>query len=1777
MRNPYRFIPVKSKSCPPGTAAPRNSTPLLSISPEMAHSLELVEQTSDEKKAEPPLKPVPTLDLPFGSESAAEFKILLAQSSVSCWQDKLSPQYTLGVKLQYLRQGVLLDPYITQELSCYIAPNGQAAPRAVASPLYPWMERELLQGGAQVLVLQGLAGAGKSTFNRHLLRNLWQDPAWQAYRPGDPALIAPTPIFIPLQSSQVDPRNLWDYYRHLPEIGFTSAEIRLLQRDYRMVWIADSYDEIPGQTTPNLYDLNRLSDYQGRIKLIIGCRSQRVQALSETDSLVPHGENGLPDRSLYRTRFVAPFTPQQTQDYIEKYVTHHQSDPDRPKDWDVAHYKKEFAAFPELQTLIDTPFMLWLTLSILPTLASEQARQKQQNASTYKDKKEEKEEKKEIKTSPRLTSAILYDTFMASWFARQAKKAQQQRNFLQNPEVILGKAQMQTLRRQAEQENSDAPVYWLQAAYRAFCMAVAEQLFQTGQVSIRLIKPTDQEGKQSQTKGTEVLLGDTPDMLRLRQSCPLRESSDHTWSFMHTSLFDYFITASFAEQLLLTPVVPSLPRTRYDEAETEKEMLKSPLFTSTHDKAVTLLAEKHLTPDQVRFLVDRTKENPALHLVLLRIIERSKTESAIAIASANAITTLVGCQYVFSERDFSGIRIPCADLTGSYWDRVNLTNADLSDVDLRFTWMSQCQLQGTNLKGIQLGEFPNVLAKGKISAIVMHPHNPQIMAIAVGNDILIYDHVAYQVIRTLKGHTKWINCLVYLSDGSQLASGSKDKTVCLWDPQSEQPSQVLKEHWDEVRCLVYSPDGSQLASGSGSQDKTVLLWDLRIKQLSQVLTGHTNQVNCLVYSPDGSQLASGSDDKTVRLWDLKADRLWLGGQPSKVLTGHTNQINCLVYSPDGSQLASGSDDKTVRLWDPWGEKPPQVLTGHTDQVNCLVYSPDGSQLASAGSGYGNQDHTVRLWDLQGEQPPKVLEGHTNQINCLVYSPDGSQLASGSKDKTVRLWDPRSKQPSKVLTGHTDQINCLVYSPDGSQLASGSDDKTVRLWDPWGGQLSQVLTGHTDQVNCLVYSPDASQLASGSDDKTVRLWDPWGGQLSQVLMDWIQCLVYSPDGSQLALGGMDIRLCDPRGEQQPRVLTAHTHIWLFHCLVYSPDGYQLASADGYKDGTVRLWDPQGKQPPQVLTKHRDRLNCLVYSPDGSQLASGSRDMMTVCLCDPRGEQPSQVLREHWDEVRCLVYSPDGSQLASGNRDMTVRLYNPRGEQPPKVLVGHTDQVNCLVYSPDGSQLASGSDDKTVRLWDPQGEQPSQVLAGHMNQVTCLVYSPSGSQLASGSSDNTLRLWDTLSGKCLQLWQAPAYITQLIWRVDRLFIGCNNGAVGALRQNASGQWVLAWLQCGQLPGLSFTGCDLTNVQGLTPTQTVLIEQRGGLHLPHSTIEDEKLNLREIPEDELVQGLEDSYILLTDSDESDPDEQEDKLVSKTPSIISVSTDQATTEDSKKTSLPSHHDSLVVQKPTANTRLNLLSKLSGLFNRSPHYSNQQLLTQADQLVAGISHTRTQQHYQAKLNYYRKHIDTLNKTNRKQLEQLISDLQRLHDNPTSTVSLRSHLTPADQKHQSKLSSSLKQRLWSSPKPKPTTISTSASSSSSRSSSTLFSTITPSHQTDLTSKPPPKSQQGGYGQLFSPSPVPKKKLPISLGSSTSTHQTPSEEARTLLDKVCPPQATGRGGLRRKCLQRITKYENRSLSNTLIPADHKDMEELLQTLRDIPVNSSINDSRNVFGN
>jgi WD40 repeat protein len=56
-------------------------------------------------------------------------------------------------------------------------------------------------------------------------------------------------------------------------------------------------------------------------------------------------------------------------------------------------------------------------------------------------------------------------------------------------------------------------------------------------------------------------------------------------------------------------------------------------------------------------------------------------------------------------------------------------------------------------------------------------------------------------------------------------------------------------------------------------------------------------------------IVSSSDDKTIKLWDIKSAKL------IKTFKGHTDNIKAVSITPDGKNIISGSDDYTIKLWD----------------------------------------------------------------------------------------------------------------------------------------------------------------------------------------------------------------------------------------------------------------------------------------------------------------------------------------------------------------------------------------------------------------------------------------------------------------------------------------------------------------------------------------------------------------------------------------------------------------------------------------------------------------------------------------------------------------------------------------------------------------------------------------------------------------------------------------------------------------------------------------------
>ena len=116
--------------------------------------------------------------------------------------------------------------------------------------------------------------------------------------------------------------------------------------------------------------------------------------------------------------------------------------------------------------------------------------------------------------------------------------------------------------------------------------------------------------------------------------------------------------------------------------------------------------------------------------------------------------------------------------------------------------------------------------------------------------------------------------------------------------------------------------------------------------------------------------------------------------------GHKNVVNGIVFTPDGHSLISGSDDRSVRIWNMRdGSSKALPVTGTPSIFLSVAISPNRRYIAG-----GNWDHSLWIWDSRTHNLVAKWCGHTGCVWCTEFTPDGKGLMSGSSDATVNHWD-----------------------------------------------------------------------------------------------------------------------------------------------------------------------------------------------------------------------------------------------------------------------------------------------------------------------------------------------------------------------------------------------------------------------------------------------------------------------------------------------------------------------------------------------------------------------------------------------------------------------------------------------------------------------------------------------------------------------------------------------------------------------------------------------------
>ncbi|KAF9954099.1 hypothetical protein BGZ70_010676 [Mortierella alpina] len=1031
------------------------------------------------------------------------------------------------------------------------------------------------------------------------------------------------------------------------------------------------------------------------------------------DRFQPGDRNQSSVPSQFQEAVVMPFNEKQIEEDIESFV-----DLEQPL-WSAENYSSVLEKIPSLRELVKNPFLLKLSLDVLPRLIQP--------------------EQKDL-AAAKVTRVALYDQFKR--LVEKDLSEQQRRAFESLSDEGFAQQGIAFLKRLA------ADVYNKQGG-----------------------NPVIEYSRVEGTGSWKNEYFSRDDHIRLlRDACPLTRSGDQ-YRFIHRSILEYGVARAVFEPqnggtgLEKTEWLDTISKRRCSVDSAHSFDVEGALQDNAVSTGQVLDHESPLArrsfvsePSVLQFLEERAQQEPVFKKQLHAYIHASKDDKKWRIAAANAITILVRAGEQFNSVDLQRIQIPGADLSFGTFDSAQLQGADLRKVKLSNVWLSKATLTDARMSGVEFEELPYLQEAGAVSRCVYSPDGNTLMTILeaggasvsatmtwekrwrIDRDVHIDSRIAFSPKSGLIA--SFITILSTLERemeaDSQLASKNETNAVYVWETETGHCC-ILRGHTAQI---TYSPRGDMIASCS--EDKTIRLWNTTTNTCNRCLDlGDDEPAVSIAFSPKGDRIVSAHGTKQARLWDLETDAAF---EPI-VYRGSFMSAN---YSPAGTRIALCGIE-FYSIWDVQSATTTKTndfqmwLPG--SKIMSLVYSPKGDKFATSRGTGGTV--SVRDTETRNRSSFKSSDG------CLdvAFSPKGDLIVTCGKGGIVQLWDAETGVCRGSMSGHSGVIRSVAFSPDGRHIASSGEDARVRLWEVEAGttRANSSDLGHSllSAGHCLW----GNSIVSVNGGDTVHVWNTKTGACLQSMtqpIDRAQSTALSPGGDQIASGtaGSDIHLWGLKDVGSSSVLSGYQGA--VKSLAYSPKGDQIASGSG---STVEIWDTAARHRRHVFPRYVGRTRAIAYSPTAEQFASISEHNHMIRLWEVEAGT-FRKLEGHTSSIRSIAYSPTGLEIASASDDKTVRLWGTVFGIGRRILSGHEKAVNQALYSPEGGEIASCSGDCTVRLWNVETGICRLVLtcaAEPKSGVCGIAYSPAGKVLASADCYSKLQLWNVETGVCLNILQ------------------------------------------------------------------------------------------------------------------------------------------------------------------------------------------------------------------------------------------------------------------------------------------------------------------------------------------------------------------------------------------------------------------------------------------
>mmetsp|Transcript_6264 Transcript_6264/g.18293 ORF Transcript_6264/g.18293 Transcript_6264/m.18293 type:complete len:332 (-) Transcript_6264:32-1027(-) len=310
---------------------------------------------------------------------------------------------------------------------------------------------------------------------------------------------------------------------------------------------------------------------------------------------------------------------------------------------------------------------------------------------------------------------------------------------------------------------------------------------------------------------------------------------------------------------------------------------------------------------------------------------------------------------------------------------------------------------------------------------------------------------------------------------------------------------------------------SSVVLATAGFDHKIRFWEASKEKCTRVIKYPDSQINALAITADKHYIAAAGNPH-AKIFEVATQN----SNPVRSYDAHQGNVTAVGFQCDSKWMFTGSEDKTVKIWDLRAPRAQRVYECKAG-VNSVVLHPNQTELIS-----GDQNGNVRVWDLQANACMQEIVPDTDReasIQSVAVANDASLVVAASNRGRVFCWNPLSSkeyQPRCILdTQHSGYLLKCIFSPDVSRLVTCSSDKTVRVWQSPGAAtvsdpapapaedpssmdpdahgadqfiLEKSLEKHQRWVWDACFSADSAYLVTASSDYTARLWDVHTGDV-----------------------------------------------------------------------------------------------------------------------------------------------------------------------------------------------------------------------------------------------------------------------------------------------------------------------------------------------------------------------------------------------------------------------------------------------------------------------------------------------------------------------------------------------------------------------------------------------------------------------------------------------------------------------------------------------------------